>query len=211
MSTIVDRCPIFEPEGLEWAYYNVILLWVGFVVARAIHELGHSIANWLAGGIFSLNQLTLSWFLFIPMGTMPYDTSSLLVIYAGPVTAILVGWFVGLNYNFRTFDGPCGRRSKKNKWNKYRGIVSGFLLQALWDSAYLIPLDINPFDNVAAGDGFEAGRIYKEMGLHSVEIAGQKVVTNPEYLISGILLIGTFYVIFQTYRCAPEITERCPW
>lgn len=206
MSYRTDRCVLFDPTRLEWVYYNVILLYVGFVVARGIHELGHSIANWLAGGIFSLNELTISWFFIVPMGIMPYDTSSLLVIYAGAIPTILIGWYVGFNYNLKSLDGPCGGR---NKWKRYRGLVTGFLLQALWDSAYLLPLDITPFDEHAGGDGVAAAEFFRNMGLHTTEIAGQTIVVNPQYAIAGAFIVGTFYVIWRTYRCAPMFTQGC--
>lgn len=207
MSTITDRCVLFRPTYGEWIYYNVILLYIGLVFARILHELGHSIANVLTGGVFSLSTLTVDWFLIIPMGTMQFNAESLIVLYAGPLSAILIGWWIAYSNRYSALNGPCGGR---NTWKKRRGLTTGFLLQALWDAIYLVPVvDPRPFNGYADGDGVQIASLFRDMGLHEVTVFDTTVIVNPAYVISGALLVGTFWIAWKTYKCTHEFCSSC--
>ena len=186
-----ETCRLWDPTRGEKIYFHGITAYLGFVLARLLHELSHSIINWWAGGVFSLKTLQIEWFLIVPMGMMKYDVSNPVVVYAGPLSVILVGWYVARRNNPRALHGPCGGR---NKWVRRKGFVFGFLLQALWDAAYLLPIDITPFDDRIIGDGVELAQFYQERGW---EIFG----TNPQYAVAGVLILLMFWVMYRTFQC----------
>lgn len=202
-----DRCTYFVPDTGEKLYYDVVLLYVAFVFARFLHELGHAVANVLAGGGFSLTTLQVRWFLLVPMGVMRYDTSSLFVLYAGPLTAILVGWYVAYTNRYSALNGPCGG---VNVWRKRRGLITGFLLQALWDALYLLPVvDLSPLNGRADGDGIAIALWFKQAGLHQVTVLDTTIVANPAYVVAAVLLAGTGWVAWRTYKCTREFCDAC--
>lgn len=204
----MNKCILWRPTVGEKVYYNAILLYVGLVVARFLHELGHAIANVLSGGIFSLSTLSVQWFFIIPMGTMRFNSDSLLVLYAGPLTAIFVGWIIAYTNRYAALDGPCGGR---NTWKKRRGIVFGFLLQALWDAIYLVPVvDPLPFNSFADGDGIAIAQRFRDLGMHETVFMDSTVIINPAYVIAGLLILGTFWIAFRTLKCTVEFCTQCP-
>ena len=207
MSTQKQSCTPWFPTFLEKFFYAGAMLYVAFVFTRFLHELGHAAMNWVINGTFTMSTLEITWFFIIPMGTMHYDVSSLLIVLAGPFTAILFGWGIGLLWNKNALSGPCGGR---NKWLRRRGIVYGALLQALWDAIYLVPVvDPMPFDGYAGGDGIEVAKIFREMGLGTIQLGATEVVINPAYLIATVAILGTVYVIYRVIKCTPLVCDRC--
>lgn len=204
--SVTDRCTPYTPTFMEKVYYNLILLWVGLFIARLIHDAGHYVADLLVSGT-APQHFGLQLFYVVPMFTMSYDTSSVFVVLAGPVVAILIGWWVGLSNTTSSLAGPCGGR---NKWKKRRGLVFGFVLQALWDAIYLVPVvDPMPFTPGAHGDGIEVAKWFMEHDLHETVILGTEVIINPAYLIAGAALLGSFWVIWKLLTCKPEMCNTC--
>lgn len=198
-------CTPWYPDLNERVYFLGVLGLVSFYGARLLHELAHIVAHAASGG--PVGTIQVKWFFIVPMFMTHYDTSNLWVVLAGPGAAILLGWYVGLTQNKNALDGPC---SGRNKWKKRAGIVSGVVLQAIWDAIYLVPVvDPLPFDGRPGGDGIAIAQIFREMGLHQTTVVDQVVITNPAYLIAGVALLGTFYVVWRVARCT-KLLCTCP-
>jgi len=213
-----------------WVYYrlryywpDIILGYLAFVSTMVAHEIGHGVGNGLTGGEFGfagdagniigsygINSQFLG---VIPVWYVSFADygSYIVMLLAGPITGVLLGWFVATYWSL----GRLRRRYPTRGWGYRirRALMIGVLTRAWFDAIYMLPLDPFP-EQPVHGDGMNIYEWFRDNGWHvheSVEVFETEfpLLLNPGYALGGLAIVLLLYVTYRAFQCTNLLCRAC--